>query len=172
MKFQFFVIPAHSSEAGQQELNGFCAGHRLATVEKQFVANGDSSFWAVCVTYLEGDEKQALPPKSKIDYREVLNEKDFAVFAKLRALRKTLAEKEGIPAYALFTNEQLAAMAQTQAKTLAALSAIDGVGKARLDKYGNLFLDILYSSVYVITAHADSREWRRKQLALYNAPDC
>ena len=31
--------------------------------------------------------------RGKIDYREVLSETDFAVFAKLRALRKTLADK-------------------------------------------------------------------------------
>jgi RNA-directed DNA polymerase len=33
-------------------------------------------------------------------------------------------------------------------------------------------LQSAYSSVYAITAHADSREWRRKQLALYKPPDC
>ncbi len=81
MKYRFFTIPAHSFDAAQQELNDFCTSHRVATVEKQFVANGDNSFWAVCVTYLEGQEKQSILRKSKIDYREVLKEKEFAVFA-------------------------------------------------------------------------------------------
>ncbi len=33
-------------------------------------------------------------------------------------------------------------------------------------------LQSAYASVYSITAHADSREWRKKQLALCKAPDC
>lgn len=143
MKFQFFTIPVHGGDDGQDELNAFCAGHKVATVEKQFVANGDESFWAVCVTYVEGAKKPALSRKNKIDYREVLNEQDFAVYAKLRTLRKQLAEKEGVPAYALFTNEQLATMVRRRVTTLAALGTVDGVGKARLDKYGDHFITLL-----------------------------
>ena len=83
------------------------------------------------------------PRKGKIDYREVFNEPDFALFARLRNLRKTLAEQEGVPAYALFTNEQLAAMVHQRVTSKAALSAIDGVGTARIDKYGEAFLALL-----------------------------
>ena len=50
----------------------------------------------------------------KIDYKEVLNEVDFAVFARLRDLRKVISDKEAIPAYSIFTNEQLAAMVTGQ----------------------------------------------------------
>ena len=39
------------------------------------------------------------------------------MFAKLRALRKTLADREGVPAYALFTNEQLADMVRRRITT-------------------------------------------------------
>ncbi len=143
MKYQFFTIPVHSFEISQQELNSFCSGHRVATVEKQFVANGDASFWTVCVTYLDGNEKQAASQRSRVDYKEVLNEKDFTIFAILRNLRKTLAEKEGVPAYALFTNEQLATMVRRRITEITDLSSIGGVGKARLEKYGGAFLSVL-----------------------------
>ncbi len=72
-----------------------------------------------------------------------MNEKDFAVFVKLRNLRKDISDKEGIPAYALFTNEQLAIMVQKRITTFSSLNALQGVGKAKLDKYGNYFLDLL-----------------------------
>lgn len=65
------------------------------------------------------------------------------MFARLRALRKTLAEQEGVPAYALFTNEQLAGMVQRRVRTVGDLREIDGVGEARVEKYGGAFLDIL-----------------------------
>jgi hypothetical protein len=46
--------------------------------------------------------------RAKVDYRELLSAGDFVLFAKLRILRKGMAEREAVPAYALFTNEQLA----------------------------------------------------------------
>ena len=148
MKYQFFTIPVYMPDTAQHELNAFCAGHRVAAVEKQFVADGDRSFWAICVSYLEKDDTQALPRKSKPDYREILNEKDFAVFVKLRTLRKNFSDKEGIPAYALFTNEQLAAMVRERITTSAGLGTIEGVGKTRVDKYGKEFLAILQNEFH------------------------
>jgi superfamily II DNA helicase RecQ len=73
----------------------------------------------------------------------VLNEADFVVFSKLRDLRKAVAEKEGAPAYSVFTNEQLAAMVTGRVESQAALGKIDGVGSARLEKYGSAFVDAL-----------------------------
>lgn len=143
MKYRFFTIPTLAPEQAQEELNRFCSGHRIASVEKQFVANGDRSFWTICVSYIEQDNKLPAAGKGKVDYREVLDEKDFAVFVKLRTLRKTISEQEGVPAYALFTNEQLATMVRKRVATFTDLGAIDGVGKARLEKYGKAFLSVL-----------------------------
>ncbi len=149
MNYRFFVIPAYNPASAQQELNRFCAGCRVVNVEKAFVANGDRSFWSVCITWMDGSGEKGNRPKSRVDYKEVLNEKDFAVFVKLRTLRKTIAEKEGLPLYALFSNEQLAAMVQKRITTPTALGALDGVGKARLEKYGQTFLGVLKSEFAV-----------------------
>ena len=143
MKYQFFVIPAQNPGPAQEELNRFCTGRRIINLEKAFVANGDRSFWSVCVTWLEGEKNLQNPPKSRVDYRDVLNEKDFAVFAKLRNLRKSIAEQEGVPVYAVFTNEQLAAMVQKKVFSQNTFGTIDGVGKMRLEKYAEPFLKIL-----------------------------
>jgi superfamily II DNA helicase RecQ len=143
MKFNFFSIPANNPEDAQRELNAFLNGHKIVTVEKNFVQDGMQSYWAICVSYLDHEKRTTVPGKNKVDYREVLDDKDFAVFVKLRTLRKTLADREGIPAYALFTNEQLACMVQGKVTTVSGLSEIDGVGKGRLDKYGKSFLGIL-----------------------------
>ncbi len=93
MKYRFFTIPASAPDAAQEELNRFCTGQRVVSVDKQFVQDAERSYWALCVCYLDGQEGPAAAGKrGKIDYREVLNEQDFAVYAKLRALRKELAE--------------------------------------------------------------------------------
>jgi superfamily II DNA helicase RecQ len=57
----------------------------------------------------------------------------------LRTLRKTLADQEGVPAYALFTKEQLADMVRRPVLSLEGLAGIDGVGQARVEKYGDAF---------------------------------
>lgn len=144
MKYRFFMVPAHAPEAAQEELNRFCGGQRIVSVDKQFVQDADRSYWAFCVGYLDGPEgAPKAATKGKVDYREVLNEQDFAVFAKLRALRKELADGEGIPAYAVLTNEQLAELVQRRVHSAAALRDIAGVGDARVEKYGESFLRLL-----------------------------
>ncbi|GAB6907537.1 HRDC domain protein [Desulfosarcina cetonica] len=143
MKYAFFSIPARHPDDSQQSLNTFCSGCQVLNVEKEFVADGERSFWSVCVTWIDGDGDKKNLPKSRIDYKEILNEQDFAVFAKLRSLRKSIADKEGLPLYALFSNEQLAVMVQQRVTTQSALAAIDGVGKARIGKYGQEFLALL-----------------------------
>jgi ATP-dependent DNA helicase RecQ len=43
--------------------------------------------------------------------------------------------------YNVFTNEQMAEMARRKTSSLAALGEISGVGAARLEKYGQAFVD-------------------------------
>jgi superfamily II DNA helicase RecQ len=140
-------------------LNAFCAQHRIASVDKQFVAQGTHGCWLFCLTTVEGDAAErssGAARRGRIDYREVLSETDFAVFADLRDLRKTMAEQEGVPMYALFTNEQLAEMVTRRATTIAALGEIDGVGKARIEKYGKYFVALLGKAFDVTAASAET----------------
>ncbi len=143
MLLRFFTIPIQGGEEEVEELNRFLGAHRIVAIDRQLVHDGPNSAWAICVTYVQQSSRAQTGKRGKIDYREVLSEPDFAVFAKLRALRKTLAEKEGVPAYALFTNEQLAEMVRRHVRTLSALREIDGVGEARVEKYGEDFLALL-----------------------------
>jgi superfamily II DNA helicase RecQ len=119
---------------------------RFVPPHRQFVSDGGNSAWSICVTYLEGGDRATAEKRGITDYREVLPEAQFRVFAKLRALRKELADRDGVPAYALFTNEQLAEMVRGSVTSLAALRKINGVGQARAEKYGAAFLAMLKES--------------------------
>ena len=74
------------------------------------------------------------------------------MFVKLRELRKQIATAEAVPVYMVFTNGQLAEMVRMKAKTKAALEQIEGVGGARVDKYGPRILEFL--SVQWTAQHA------------------
>lgn len=142
MQIRVFTIRAlDADEQSVDALNAFLRGHRVATIERQFVSDGPNSYWSVYVTFVDGSSPSPVQPsKKRVDYRDVLNEHDFAVFAKLRTLRKSLADQEGVPAYALFTNEQLAEIVRRNVDSKQTLSEISGVGEARVDKYGEAFL--------------------------------
>lgn len=151
MKQRFFMIPVKDSGLAEDELNAFYAQHRVISVEKYFVADGPNSFWSLCLTWTEVEAAllvgaNSRSGKSKIDYKDVLNEADFAVYAQLRDLRKVLAERDGVPPYALFTNEQLAKMVQQRIASKNGLMELEGVGQVRADKYGAAFLSLLAAS--------------------------
>jgi len=61
----------------------------------------------------------------------------------LRDGRRALAEKEGVPVYTIFRNEQLAQMVQKKVHRKAALKEIEGVGDARVEKYGEALVQLM-----------------------------
>jgi ATP-dependent DNA helicase RecQ len=68
---------------------------------------------------------------------------DNIIFEKLKTLRKELAAKEGVPPYSIFTNASLRDMCRKMPITLIQFSAINGVGKIKLEKYGNAFVELI-----------------------------
>lgn len=141
MKYAFFTVPIGCKES-EQELNSFCSSHRILSVEKHFVADVEAAYWAFCISYLGKDMSKATL-KQKVDYKEILSANDFAVFAELRKLRKDLADKAGIPAYAIFTNEQLASFVRDKVVTKSAMGKVSGVGESKIKNYAEVFLSVL-----------------------------
>jgi superfamily II DNA helicase RecQ len=127
----------------QEEMNRFLRGHRVLTLDRQWTGYG----WSFCVTWQEtkneSRESGSREVSSRVDYKEVLDAATFALFSDLRAARKSLAEKESLPAYAVFTNEQLAEISRMRCATATELGKIEGVGKARVDKYGTAVLTVI-----------------------------
>jgi len=68
---------------------------------------------------------------------------DDALFQRLRALRRQLADGEGVPAYIVFSDAVLTRMAAARPTDDASLLAIPGVGPAKLARYGEAFLRLL-----------------------------
>ena len=67
------------------------------------------------------------------------------VFEKLRRLRYDIAHAENMPAYIIFDDKTLREMAHFQPQTADQLLQINGVGKIKLEKYGQQFLQCLHS---------------------------
>lgn len=148
MQLRFFRVPIPDLGGFADELNAFLRGQRILNVRREVVNESGGACWAICVEYLTSASAGSPPNasgKGKIDYREKLSPEDFAVFSALRDVRKELAERDGVPVYAVFSNEQIAEIVTTKANTLAALRKIDGVGASRIEKYGERFVTALQS---------------------------
>ena len=153
MSLHCFFIPVRQTEPAQSELNAFLAAHRVLAVQREWLTDGAHSGWAFCVEV--SDAQGPLPPALKVDgggrgtrtaevdYKQVLNADDFAAYARLRALRKQLAQTDGVPLYAVGSNGQLAALVTQQVRSLEAMAAIEGMGLARVNKYGPALLAAL-----------------------------
>ena len=68
---------------------------------------------------------------------------DQFLFAHLRALRKKLADQEGVPPFVIFSDATLIEMAATRPQDHDALLTINGVGLHKLEHYGDQFLAVI-----------------------------
>jgi ATP-dependent DNA helicase RecQ len=75
-----------------------------------------------------------------------LSAADAAVFEKLRAWRGATAREQSVPAYVVFHDATLRLIATAAPTTLAELSQVNGVGEAKLAKYGEQILGLLAES--------------------------
>ncbi|WNC70794.1 DNA helicase RecQ [Thalassotalea psychrophila] len=71
-------------------------------------------------------------PKQHID----LSTSDNLVFEQLRDLRTTWAKEKGVPAYVIFHDATLKALAQKKPTTMDELKDISGIGCAKAERYG------------------------------------
>jgi len=142
-QFASFFISPFSEASVTDELNGFLRSHRIVNVEKRLLDGERGTGWLFLVEYsaaVSDSRTPSSPSQQRVDYREILNAADYALFDKLRSLRKEAADKQGLPVYAVFTNEHLAAMVRKRPQTLKDLLAIPGIGESRVKQFGDRFL--------------------------------
>ena len=68
---------------------------------------------------------------------------DHSLLAELKALRRAIAEEKHVPAYVVFSDATLVDMCQKLPKTKSDLLEVSGVGRVKLELYGDMFLEIL-----------------------------
>jgi ATP-dependent DNA helicase RecQ len=68
---------------------------------------------------------------------------DKAIFDKLREVRKSLAARDGVPAYIVFGDRTLAQMAAELPETKEAMLKIGGVGEKKYERYAEAFIEAI-----------------------------
>ncbi|KXS52572.1 MAG: ATP-dependent DNA helicase RecQ [Marinobacter sp. T13-3] len=159
-------------QAGHQTVSTYGIGADLKAAEwksvfRQLVANGylradPEGFGSLqlterCRPLLKGEQsielrkdpvaKKAAATKSSGTRRTGQNVRDQITdhdgWEALRACRKELADQQGVPPYVIFHDTTLFDMLERRPQTLEELAEVNGVGAAKLEKYGELFLETL-----------------------------
>ncbi|MBN4055696.1 DNA helicase RecQ [bacterium AH-315-J23] len=84
------------------------------------------------------------PRASKVKQAEQsLSETEMEILMRLKAARSTLAQEKNVPAFMIFHDKSLRDMARQRPKNIADMASVHGVGKAKLDRFGAVFLQVL-----------------------------
>jgi ATP-dependent DNA helicase RecQ len=136
--------------AGEEELALMKPVARALLARDAFRADpyGGLSFGPAAKPILRGEERLelVLPPARRGRKRRDRTSADFPhdpLFEALRARRRDLAKEAGVPPYVIFHDSTLREMAELKPETLHALSRVTGVGQAKLERYGEAFVEVV-----------------------------
>jgi ATP-dependent DNA helicase RecQ len=71
------------------------------------------------------------------------NADDEVLFEALRARRMALAKEQGVPPYVIFHDSTLIEIARAKPRHLYELARLPGIGRAKLERYGEAFLGVV-----------------------------
>ena len=101
---------------------------------------------------LRGEREVALlsPPaptkrSRAADGEDPLSEEQHDVFERLRGLRRRLADEHGVPPSVVFNDATLREMVRRMPASPEEMLSIKGVGQAKMQRFGDAFLDELLS---------------------------
>lgn len=141
MQFKFFIIPILSGEESSDELNRFLRSHRILEESHELVTNNNGAYWNFCIKYLDSNtSKSEYRSKPKVNYQEVLTEEIFKKFLQMKKIRKTLADMNALPAYAIFTDHELAEICKLDKLEENEIGKIPGIGKSKVDNYAKIII--------------------------------
>ncbi len=86
--------------------------------------------------------RAARRPKA-VSVAEDLSPEDAKMFERLREWRAGQAREQGVPAYVIFQDKTLREIAAQRPADLNAVACVNGVGQAKLEKYGQEILAVL-----------------------------
>ena len=79
---------------------------------------------------------------------------DKQLFARLKHLRKSIADEDGVPPFVVFSDASLADMARILPTSKAAFLSVSGVGATKLDRYGDAFISAISSYLDALSESA------------------
>lgn len=151
MPIRIFTIPfQEGTQTFHDDLvQQFCLNKRIHKIDTQFFVRNEEPFWTVAIHYgviLEEDRKNAETTVKDTNFG--LDEKQKALFLRLKQWRNEEGQRQGLPVYIIATNAHFAQMILQKCTSLESLKLVKGFGKSRIEKYGKA-LTAMIQTFYV-----------------------
>ena len=157
MKVKALTLPWREDGFDTEALDRFVAGHDVLAVSEHFFMLDGLPSWALLLTYrplspsfahAHGGQPGVTGPigpmgQPTVDNGLVVGPDERPRYEALRRWRADRARQDGKPAYVIFTNNQLLAIARRAPTTIAALGEVPGVGDAKLEAFGGEVVALL-----------------------------
>ena len=134
MQIKIFTLSLIGSERSEDDMNKFLRSHRILQTERHFCPD-NGGYWTILVEYVDGDSSAEAPVayrKEKKDFSANLSEEEKQRYDYFKAIRRELATQRSVPAYLIFTNEELAILAKIQDLSEETSKHIKGIAPSRL----------------------------------------
>ena len=171
----FGIAEDHTAQELDQLIEGMVAKGLVARESGKFpilTATQDGADFVRNRRQLTLTRPQGSPERSSDEYEEdgpEYAEKGLPenpdLFQELRALRKTLADERGVPAYVIFGDVPLGQMAARLPQSRDSFSRISGVGSVKLEEFSEAFLQVIrdYAAAHELVEIAVETRVRRER---------
>ena len=145
MKLKIFTMRFSESVDGFDDgpMQEFIADKEVIEYDEHFFNHDKTPYLTVLLSYrnFAPDERRRLNRRN--DPRAELDDTEKDIFDALRVWRAARAKQDGMPPYMIANNKQLAKMVKLKAATKTDLGNVNGIGEAKIEKYGEDILRII-----------------------------
>jgi len=145
LKLKVFTLRFSGSIQGfdDKPLRDFIADKEVIEFSEHFFTHENTPFLTILIAYRSIESLESRRYVKQTDPRLEFDGVEKEAYDALRAWRAAAAKMEGIPVYMITNNKQLAKMIRLKPTSREALGGVEGVGEAKIAKYGDQVLEIL-----------------------------
>ena len=134
-----------------EAFNQFAKDKELVSVNDYLFQRDEMPYLTLVVKYKQSSpttvvmaSSEKIPDKNKgnEEWRKLLDDNSMPLFNTLRQWRNEKSRDDGIPPYIILNNKQLAEVCQRRPQSKYDLMKVEGVGKAKAEKYGDEILKV------------------------------
>lgn len=159
MQIKIFTLPVFDTERNEEEMNKFLRSHRIIQLERHFCSE-NGGYWTILVEFLDGEPTAESPVayrKEKKDFSDGMTDEEKQRYENFKKIRRELAASRSIPAYMIFTNEELSILAKVSSLNADTYKHIKGIAPSRLNDNVEHFFEVKDGEACGISDASDSK---------------
>lgn len=148
MKLKIFTLRLNPATGlfDEGELASFQLGKDVIEISEHFLVHEKTPTLLMVLRYRElpdGDGARRQPEAARKDWRAELDAQGQRIYDEFRLWRGRKAKQEGLPPYLILNNRELAELVMKHPANITQLREIEGVGEAKVKRWGEEILALL-----------------------------